>query len=248
MPQTNYIYAYQIACQALAAEKDPEGVARRAACRFDREGSFFEVPVLGRLYRVEFPGGEVTAGEPLPAPAMAGGGATAPTPDARLVPGAPLPVPPAPAGDHLLTISILLLHYLTLACGTPKTGEWIAFRELPGGEIYNTPFTNRLIRPMAGRFGREPGKLVEAALCLGGRREAFGHASASVDVFPMVPVCFVVWEGDEEIPASGQVLFDRSASAYLDTEDLVVAAAEAFLAARMAGTPGQPRPQTLEPT
>ena len=231
MPQTNYIYAYQIACQALAAEKDPEAVARRAACRYGREGSFFEVPVLGRLYRVGFPGGEVTAGDPLPGPQ-----------------GAPLPVPPAPAGDHLLTISILLLHYLTLARGTPKTGEWIAFRELPGGEIYNTPFTNRLIRPMAGRFGREPGKLVEAALCLGGRREAFGHASASVDVFPMVPVCFVVWEGDEEIPASGQVLFDRSASAYLDTEDLVVAAAEAFLAARMAVTPGQPRPQTLEPT
>ncbi len=236
MPQNNYVIAYRQGCEALAAEKEPRAIGVRAGVRFDPERSCFDVPFLGRIYRVAYPSGEVSVGEPL----LAEGGA-------GLVRGQPLPVPPAPSGDHLLTVSILLVHYLTKAAGVPLAGEWIAFRELPGGDIYNGPFTNRTIRPMVGIFGRQPARLIEAVEKLGGRRESFGHASASVRVFPMLPLCFVVWEGDEEIPASGQILFDRSASAYLDTEDLVVAAAEGFLAARMAIAPGASRPGTLEP-
>lgn len=227
MPQTNYVIAYETACRELAGRADPHEVAVRSGCAFRPEKSFFEVPFLGRLYRVGYPDGRVTPGEPVPKAAAA---------------------PPAPAGDHLLTVSILLVHYLTKATGVPVAGEWIAFRELPGGDLYNTPFTNRTIRPLVARFAAEPERLVEAVVGLGGRRERFGHASASLDVFPRLPLCLVVWQGDEEVPASGQILFDRTAPGYLDTEDLVVVAAEAFLAARAAVTPGAARPGTLEPT
>ena len=188
MPQTNYVIAYETACRELAGRADPHEVAVRSGCAFRPEGSFFEVPFLGRLYRGGYPDGRVTPGEPVP-------GAVA--------------APSAPAGDHLLTVSILVLHYLTKATGVPVAGEWIAFRELPGGDLYNTPFTNRTIRPLVARFAPE---------------------------------------GAEEVPASGQILFARTASGYLDTEDLVVVAAEAFLAARAAVTPGAARPGTLEPT
>jgi len=157
--------------------------------------------------------------------------------------------PPVPGGRALVTTGILILHYLTKARGVPVRGNWIAFRELPGGGIYVGPFTARTIHPMVGTFGPAPGRLVEAALALGGRRESFGHASATLRVFPRIPLCFVVWEGDVEIPASGQILFDRSAGGYLDTEDLVVLAAEAFFALRWAAGGGKPaRPGTLEPT
>ena len=227
MAQSNYIYAYREACHVLAERLDPEEIARLASCRFDTAGSYFELPFLGRLYRVSYPDGEVTPGDPLPS-----------------APGAP----PAPSSQALLTASILIVHYLTKARGTPLAGEWIAFRELPGGNVYVNPFTNRTIRPMVAWFGKEPKRITAAAQRLGGRRESFGHASASIDVFKMVPVCFVVWEGDDEVPSSGQILFDRSASDYLDTEDLVVAAGEALYAARSAAGPeGAPRPQTLEP-
>lgn len=229
MPESNYQLAYREACRALAVV-DPLVAAANAACRFDRESSFFEIEFLGRAYRVSHPDGAVTPGQAVP-------------------PGAA----PAMAADALLTASILILHYLIKAAGLPAgsapapAGEWIAFRELPGGGIYVGPFTNRTIRPMVAAFERQPGRLVEAALRLGGRKESFGHASASVPVFGRVPVCFVVWEGDEEIPASGQVLFDRSASEYLDTEDLVVAASEALFALRFAAEPGRvARPGTLE--
>ncbi len=244
MPLNNYVLAYRECCKALAAEKEPRAVAARAACRFDQAGSFFEVPFLGRLYRVAYPSGEVTPGEPMPArPQGAAGAAGERAPGGEAL----LALPPAPSGDHLLTVSILLVHYLTRATGIPLAGEWIAFRELPGGEVYDVPFTNRTIRPMVGIFGRRPARLVEAVQKLGGRPEKMGHAAGSVHAFPMVPVCLVVWEGDEEIPASGQILFDRSASGYMETEAMVVLASETYLAARMAIAPEAPRPGTLEP-
>lgn len=228
MAQSNYVYAYREACRVLAEKSDPVEIARLASCRYDSGGSFFELPFLGRLYRVGYPSGEVSPGEPL---AGVFGAA------------------PAPSGEALLTAGILIVHYLAKARGIPLAGEWIAFRELPGGGIYNTPFTNRTIRPMVSWFSGEPQRLVAAAELLGGRRESFGHASASVDVFTMVPVCFVVWQGDDEVPSSGQILFDRSASAYLDTEDLVVVAAEALYATRAADASGTAvRPDTLEPS
>ncbi len=228
MSQSNYVVAYRRACEMLAELSDPEGIAQRAACRFDRAASAFELPFLGRLYRVSYPDGEVTPLEPLPGASGA---------------------PPAPSGQALLTASILIVHYLAKATGVPLSGEWIAFRELPGGQIYVSPFTNRTIRPMVGIFGREPGSLVRALESLGGRREEFGHASASVRVFERLPICFVIWQGDDEVPPSGQILFDRSAPHYLDTEDLVVAAAEALYAARAAaGGAGARRPGTLEPS
>jgi len=250
----NYRLAYREICRALAAEKEPLAVEARSGCRFDPDGSFFEVPFLGRSYRVAYPSGEVTPGEPLAAPAGlgeagagegaaggTGGSGTAASPSR-------LQVPAAPTGDHLLTVSILIVHYLVRSTGTPVGGEWIAFRELPGGDIYNVPFTNRTIRPMVALFGPRPAKLVEAFLSLGGRREKLGHWSASVRAFPMVPVCFVLWEGDEEIPASGQILFDKSAPGYMETEAVVVLAAETLLAARMVVAPQFKRPGTLEAT
>ncbi|MCL6560367.1 MAG: DUF3786 domain-containing protein, partial [Firmicutes bacterium] len=37
--------------------------------------------------------------------------------------------------------------------------------------------------------------------------------------FPLVPVTYVLWLGDDEFPASGTVLFDSTASTHLATED-----------------------------
>lgn len=252
MARSNYVIAYREACRVLSETPDPEGIALRASCRFDPAASAFELPFIGRLFQVGYPGGEVVPGEPLAAAVGA---------------------PPAPAGQALLTAGILILHYLCKAARTagsagsaaasgvapgapatepgreraPRDRDWIAFRELPGGNIYVTPFTNRTIRPMVSWFSREPERLVRAAERLGGRRADFGHASAVIDVLPLVPICFVLWQGDDEVPSSGQILFDRSASDYLDTEDLVVAAAEALYAARAAdGAEEAVRPGTLE--
>ena len=49
-----------------------------------------------------------------------------------------------------------------------------------------------------------------------------GDASFRIQVFPRLPMQYVLWEGDEEFSPSVQVLFDASVDHYLSLEDIVV--------------------------
>ena len=120
---------------------------------------------------------------------------------------------------------IVLMHYLLTAGGLPVAGESVSFKELPGGTIYLEPFTNRVMRGFVGTFGKKVSSLVPAAEKLGGRAVKLGSAAVVLDMFPNLPLTYVIWEGDEELPANGTVLFDKTAQYYLPTEDLVVVAA-----------------------
>lgn len=121
-----------------------------------------------------------------------------------------------PASQYL---AIIILHYLVTADGTALTGEWISYRHLPGGDIYMEPFRNRAIKPFLGTFGSRPGTFLKAASALGGYKPNIGGVSMVIPVLPRVPLCFVLWPGDEEIPSSANILFDEAASSYLPTED-----------------------------
>lgn len=118
-----------------------------------------------------------------------------------------------------ITNRILILHYLTTANGQDLENKWISFKELPDGAIYNDPFTRRTIKPMLNIFSANPENLIKVAEKMGGKRAEFGDVSVTIPVFPQVAITYVIWEGDEEFPASGTVLFDGSAKSYLPTED-----------------------------
>jgi hypothetical protein len=119
---------------------------------------------------------------------------------------------------------VLILHYLTGASGLPVQNRWIAFRELPDGAIYVGPFQARAVQPLVRYFGPAPEKLIPAAEALGGFPVAMGDAGAVVPAFPLVPVAVILWRGDEEFPAAGNILFDGSAPTHMSAEDYVVLA------------------------
>lgn len=123
-----------------------------------------------------------------------------------------------------ITSKILILHYLARAEEVSLRHKWISFKEIPGGQIYINPFYNRAIRPLIKLFGQDPQGLIRAGISLGGKEEQMGDASVSIPVFPMVPVIYVIWEGDDEFDPSGNILFDESAPNYLPLEDYVVIA------------------------
>lgn len=125
-----------------------------------------------------------------------------------------------PGGDETsLYLAIIILHYLVTAKGTPLTGRWIAFRHLPGGDIYIDPFQNRAVKPFLKNFGNNPEEFKRAALALGGKEIKQSGISMVIQVLPRVPICFTIWPGDEELPASATILFDEAASSYMPTED-----------------------------
>jgi len=48
--------------------------------------------------------------------------------------------------------------------------------------------------------------------------------SFTVNALPYIPLTFVLWQGDGEVPPSGNILFDETAAKWLCAEDLVVLA------------------------
>ena len=119
---------------------------------------------------------------------------------------------------------ILLLHYLQTASGAKLSGEWIAFSQVPGGELYLGNFRARSVDRLVRAFGGREEKLAEGAEAAGGEAAEYGDVSLQLRALPQVPVMLVLWRGDEEFPPSGNILFDATVTEYLPTEDMVVLA------------------------
>ena len=124
--------------------------------------------------------------------------------------------------EVLIRDKVLILHYLLSAKGTPLANKLIAFKELPGGGNYFRTFSKRAIEPLVEHFGEQPHVLIATAGKLGGHRVAFGDVAVTVNAFSRVPVTIVLWQGDEEFPAQGDILFDAAISDYLSTYDVTV--------------------------
>lgn len=129
---------------------------------------------------------------------------------------------PGKTEDVPLNVKILILHYLINANGAPLLNKWISFKELPDGAIYIDPFTRRSIQPMLKYFAEKQDAFVDVAKTLGAKEESLGDTSLTIFVFPKVPITYVIYSGDDEFPASGNILFDASASNYLPTEDYAI--------------------------
>ena len=117
---------------------------------------------------------------------------------------------------------ILILHYFTLAKGTPAVGRLITYKQLPGGMSYFAAFSQRTVTPLVNRFGQNPELLIGVAAKLGGRETNYGNVSVTINAFDHVPITLVLWKGDEELAPNGNILFDANISDYLSTEDVAV--------------------------
>jgi hypothetical protein len=119
---------------------------------------------------------------------------------------------------------VLLLHYLrgSLNAGTGgNAGEWVSFQDLPDGRFYMDAFLKRAKAPLVSTFGADPKKLVELASRIYSAAHAeFGDFSMTIKALPRVPVVLVLWEGDDEFPPEGNILFNRGISGILSAEDI----------------------------
>lgn len=120
--------------------------------------------------------------------------------------------------------SIIVLHYLLGAKPFGPSGNWLTFREFDSGRFYYSAYEKRSLAPLIEVFGSDPELLVKASAVLGGEVIDIGDAGVRFGVFPKLPLAVAVWQGDEELSASANILFDGSAGSILTTEDLVVVA------------------------
>ena len=125
-----------------------------------------------------------------------------------------------------LSLRVLTLRYVKLSSGVPESGEWIAYRDLPGGRFYAATLVPTVEQPLARLFGSSGGTLGEASGALGGVKADYGDEAFIFHAFPRVPLLLVMHRGDEEFPPDCRVLFDRCCPCYLNTDDLKVLATQ----------------------
>ncbi len=116
----------------------------------------------------------------------------------------------------------VILHYILEADGFPLAKKFVTYGEIPGGMTYAGVFRRRVILPFLSAFGEDLEGFKKSAEQLNGTPALLGDAAFTFQIFPKVPVTVVLWEGDEEFPASGKMLFDASIDHYLPLEDVVV--------------------------
>lgn len=128
---------------------------------------------------------------------------------------------------------ILILHYITFfQTKIEPANKWVSLKEIPnGGMLFYPAFHKESIVGLINAFGHQPKLLLECAKPLGGHPAHFGDASAVFKLFPKIPLCVVIWEGDEEIAANATILFDPSIEHVLHIESVI--AAGGFLATKL---------------
>ena len=133
-----------------------------------------------------------------------------------------------------LNRSSMFLYYFLTADGAPRADKWIAFRDLPGGMFYHQAYQGYSGDRLAKAIDNHVSVFERAAKNLGGIQLDLGDASFAFDALPRVRVAAIYYAGDEDFPASANVLFDASASHYLPTDAL--AGVGSALVDRLTGT------------
>lgn len=115
---------------------------------------------------------------------------------------------------------VLILHYLQADVPAGPSGDWVAYREIPGAAFYFGAFVKRAVDPLKKAFGQDIAGFGRAAAQLMAEPLEIGDAGYEFRVFPRVPVRLVLYAGDEEFPAEANILFNRSIGRMLSPEDV----------------------------
>ena len=103
--------------------------------------------------------------------------------------------------------------------------NWVRFDRLKDTSPFSQAFQAGVIEPFSRMFSGHVQELSHACEQLGGKRLPWSDAGYELKAFSCIPVRFLFWDGDDEFPAQGNVLFDSSATDFIHGESVVTIAA-----------------------
>jgi hypothetical protein len=116
----------------------------------------------------------------------------------------------------------MILYHLASSDGYPVSGKWISFHDLPEGKFYAQAFQGYTGGELRKVFGNQADSFASAAQKAGGRfpdgENIPGDKAYAFRPLPRIPLLAAYWEGDDEMPASAQILFDASSHRHLPTD------------------------------
>lgn len=133
-----------------------------------------------------------------------------------------------PTADPNLSdaFQILLLNYLLAPHGGPLTGDSISEKELPGGATFFRGPHALPVADVLALFGSDAAGFEARARLLGGEPVDLGDCAVQFHPFPTIPVTYILWQADDEFPASMSALFDRSICRWFTLDTIFIMALE----------------------
>lgn len=117
---------------------------------------------------------------------------------------------------------ILLMRYLIEGRRADATGNWLSYRELPWGDVYDKNFQGRCRMRLAFGFGSRLDAFAKACTALGGVPYTKGDVSFDLAFLPGIIVRLELWAGDDEFPPQSQWLFSDNTPLAFSAEDVAV--------------------------
>jgi len=114
-----------------------------------------------------------------------------------------------------LFFTLMVLVYLTGAREIKPERRWVSEKDLKGGSNFFQGPHSLQVREMEGLYGKDPEAFLKAGRRLGGTEIDYGNKAFALNVFPRVPLAYLLWEGNEEFPPKIRVLFDSTIQSHL---------------------------------
>jgi hypothetical protein len=128
---------------------------------------------------------------------------------------------------------LMVLVYLTEAKDIKPTHTWVSGKELKGGSTFFQGPHGLQVEELEGLYGKNPDAFLNAGKKLGGSEILYGDKGFSLEVFPKVPLAYILWKGDDEFPSRITVLFDSTIESHLPLD--VIGCMVAETCRRLAG-------------
>ena len=110
---------------------------------------------------------------------------------------------------------LMVLVYLTEAKDIQPSHSWISGEDLKGGSTFFRGIHRLHVDELEALYGRDPEAFLRAGGRMGGSEILYGDKGFALEVFPKIPLAYVLWKGDEEFPPRVRVLFDPTVQSHL---------------------------------
>lgn len=105
---------------------------------------------------------------------------------------------------------LMVLAYLTETKEINPTHTWISEKDLKGGSTFFRGPHRLEVEELINLFGKDPEAFLKTGKKLGGSEILYGDRGFALEVFPKVPLAYILWRGDAEFPPKISVLFDST--------------------------------------
>ena len=182
--------------KSLYSKSDAQEIAARTGLGFDNEKGQFEILFFGIKYYVTHP--------------------------VFMICEATCPEKKGLNGPYE---EILIMRFLLEGIYAPPSDRELSYEEIPSGAVYNTQFDGRVVRRIAGMFGKDISLLKTAMDGISGLNfEAVDGADTGYrfEFLRGYFISILVWAGDDEFPTAAQLLFSDNFKYAFTAEDLAV--------------------------